>query len=199
MGNLEGEFGEEMLSFLGEMMLNEEDGLAMGETDEGWVPAMPRLGQRVSRSEFVGYRSVIQSLWCIACEPEVGIVGMVNHYVEPFLGSHPALSQPSLFRQFPTTALRQQKLTISPNKIQVIIFVFHFVLTILINCLFVICYVHLLPIIALTDSINPVGSGLDQAFLPMLLLNSFTLQMHLHSADEWELTKLCIKLIDHLN
>ena len=63
----------------------------------------------------------------------------------------------------------------------------------------VICFVHLLPIIALTDSINPVGSGLDQAFLPMLLLNSFTLQMHLHSADEWELTKLCIKFIDHLN
>ena len=94
MGNLEGEFGEEMLSFLDGMMLNEEDGLAMGETGEGWVPAMPRLGQRVSRSVFVGYRSVIQSLWCIACEPEVGIVGMVNHYVEPFLGSHPALSQP---------------------------------------------------------------------------------------------------------
>ena len=78
MGNLEGEFGEEMSSFLCGMMLNEEDGLAMGETDEGWVPAMPRLGQRVRRSVFVGYRSVIQSLWCIACEPEVGIVGMVN-------------------------------------------------------------------------------------------------------------------------
>ena len=91
MGNLEGEFGEEMLSFLGEMMLNEEDGLAMGETGEGWVPAMPRLGQRVSRSEFVGYRSVIQSLWCIACEPEVGIVGMVNQ----ILSWLPPCSQPA--------------------------------------------------------------------------------------------------------
>ena len=144
MGNLEGEFGEEMLSFLGEMMLNEEDGLAMGETGEGWVPAMPRLGQRVSRWVFVGYRSVIQSLWCIACEPEVGIVGMVNQiplcralsWLPP--SSQPTFSLPSI----PCHCTVPNK----NHKIQVIVFVFHCVLTIfLISCFLSFVMVILCP------------------------------------------------------
>ena len=101
-----------MSSFLCRMMLNEEDGLAMGETGEGWVPAMPRLGQRVSRSEFVGYRSVIQSLWCIACEPEVGIVGMVNQilsWLPPC--SQPALSLPSIPHLHCTAPTKAHNLT----------------------------------------------------------------------------------------
>ena len=58
------------------LMLNEEDGLAMGETGGGRVPGMPRLGQRVSRSVFVGYRSLV--LHPLPASGIAGIVGMVN-------------------------------------------------------------------------------------------------------------------------
>ena len=100
------------------------------------------------------YPSVIQPLWCIVCQAGYCGNGEPDPSILPWLPS-----QTSLFLQFLPTALCQKKTQTQQDPGDHL----YFPLTIfLVNCLLAICYAHLLPTIALTDSIKPVGSGLDQ-------------------------------------